>query len=462
MMRIYTLKRWFTTIALLSYLILRFYTEPTWWSELIIYNAIVVGAVFSILSSPIPENLMGKMSMSLALVFWAIGSVLSGIDSFFGIELSTIAEIPYALFYPFAIFGTISSLSKQGKSARLEVIDTLVIAFSGTTLLATFFLQSAQNEFLGTQLQIFLTIIYPIANLVLLMTVLVLVGLQRLHGRNLLFLLGISIFVMSDFYYLYLSQWGTYIYGTWSDAGWLFGFVILAHSYWFTSVEDERQRSHSPYLVTLALLLSLLVMAISALRPDYFPRFVLIPAFATIALAFIRMVVAMSDARKIGDERALARTDELTGLANRRRFMAEFTEFSQRAGSLLILDLDGFKPVNDRLGHEAGDQLLTQVAHRFQRVIPKGALLARLGGDEFGALIPGNEGFEIAVALRASLAYPFRIYGESIKLDVSIGEVFQGGGGESQTMLRLADEAMYRAKRQGVGICSSATTGRND
>ena len=105
MMRIYTLKRWFTTIALLSYLILRLYTEPTWWSELIIYNLIVVGAVFSILSSPIPENLMGKMSMSLALVFWAIGSVLSGIDSFFGIELSTIAEIPYALFYPLRSLG---------------------------------------------------------------------------------------------------------------------------------------------------------------------------------------------------------------------------------------------------------------------------------------------------------------------------------------------------------------------
>jgi diguanylate cyclase (GGDEF)-like protein len=329
-------------------------------------------------------------------------------------------------------------------------------------LLATFFLKSAQNEFLGTQLQIFLTIIYPIANLILLMTVLVLVGLQRLHKRNLLFLLGITIFVVSDFYYLYLSQWGTYIYGTWSDAGWLLGFVVIAHSYWFVSEEEERERSHSPYLVTLALLLSLLVVAISVLRPDYFPRFVLIPAFATIALAFLRMVVAMSDTRKIGDERALARTDELTGLANRRRFMAEFAEFSQRAGSLLILDLDGFKPVNDRLGHEAGDQLLTQVAHRFHRVIPKGALLARLGGDEFGALIPGNEGFEIAVALRASLAYPFRIHGESIKLDVSIGEVFQGGGGESQTMLRLADEAMYRAKREGVGICSSATTGRKD
>jgi len=304
MMRIYTFKRWFTTIALLSYLILRIYTEPTWWSEVVIYNLIVLSAIFSILSSPIPENLKGKVSMSLALGSWTIGSVLSGIDSFFGIELSNISEVPYALFYPLAIFGAISSLSKQGKSARLEVIDTLVIAFSGTTLLATFFLKSAQNEFLGTQLQIFLTIIYPIANLILLMTVLVFIGLQRLHKRNLLFLFGITIFVVSDFYYLYLSQWGTYIYGTWSDAGWLLGFVVIAHSYWFVSEEEERERSHSPYLVTLALLLSLLVVAISVLLPNYFPRFVLIPAFATIALAFLRMVVAMSDTRKIGDERA--------------------------------------------------------------------------------------------------------------------------------------------------------------
>ena len=169
----------------------------------------------------------------------------------------------------------------------------------------------------------------------------------------------------------------------------------------------------------------------------------------------------MSDARKMGDERALARTDELTGLANRRKFLAEFEVFAQGPGSLLILDLDGFKPVNDRLGHEAGDQLLAQVARRFERVIPRGALLARLGGDEFGALIPGNEGFEIAVALRASLAYPFRIFGESIKLDVSIGEVFQAGGGESRAMLRAADEAMYQAKRERMGICSGSVARAN-
>ena len=461
MMRIYTLARWFASIALISYLILRLYTEPTWWSELIIYNSIAIGAIIAIMNSEIPERSIGRVATSLALLAWSLGSISSSIDSFFGVEISALSESAYAAFYPLAIFGAIKSLSNHGKSNRLEIIDTFVIAFSGTTLISAIFLNPASGAFVGTEFEIFLTIIYPVANLILLLTVIVLVLLQEMNKRNLLFLIGIAIFTLSDFYYLWLSQTGNYVYGTWSDAGWLLGFVILAHSFWFAGEEEEKPRSYNPFVVTIALLLSLLVLAITVLRPEYFPRFVLIPAFATIGLAFARMIVAMSDARKLGDERALARTDELTGLANRRKFLAEFEVFAQGPGSLLILDLDGFKPVNDRLGHEAGDQLLAQVARRFERVIPRGALLARLGGDEFGALIPGNEGFEIAVALRASLAYPFRIFGESIKLDVSIGEVFQAGGGESRAMLRAADEAMYQAKRERLGICSGSVARAN-
>jgi len=458
MMRIYTLARWFSTVALSFYSILRLYTEPTWWSESIFYNLVGITAIFSILSSNVPENSIGKRSVSVALLAWTVGSITSSIDSFFGIELSLFSEISYAAFYPLAIFGAIRSLRNQEKSGRLEALDTLVIALSGTTLLASFFLKPASDEIAGTQFEVFMTIIYPVANLILLLTVLGTVILQRLSARNLLFLLGVITYAASDFYYLWLSQTGSYVYGTWSDAGWLLGFVIISHSYWFPFDEEEKPRSFNPAIVAVALLLSSIILAIEVLRPDYFPRFVLIPAFATIGLAFTRMAVAMSDARRIGDERKLARTDELTGLANRRRFLAEFENFTKQPGSLLILDLDGFKPVNDRLGHEAGDQLLAQVARRFERVIPSGALLARLGGDEFGVLIPGNEGVEIAVALRASIAYPFRIFGEVIKLDVSIGEVFQAGGGESQGMLRLADEAMYRAKREGLGIASAASS----
>jgi len=171
-------------------------------------------------------------------------------------------------------------------------------------------------------------------------------------------------------------------------------------------------------------------------------------------LAFLRMTVATGDAKKMSDERILARTDELTGLANRRRFITEYENFIKAPGSLLILDLDGFKPVNDRLGHEVGDQLLRQVAQRFNRVMPRNGLLARLGGDEFGALIPGDEGHEVAIALHATLSYPFQISGNEIKLSVSIGEARCEPENPQVNLLRRADEAMYLAKRSQKGIAT--------
>lgn len=451
-MRIYSSLRWLATGLLLSYFILRFFSEPTWWSELLLYNSVLIAAIIGILLTPLPDDYLGQRVMALALFAWGIGSVSSSIDSFFKTELSILSEVTYSLFYPLAIFGAIRSLRNQDKSRRLELIDTLVIALSGTTLLSTLFLNPAASEISGTQYEVFLTIVYPVGDLVLLLTVIGIVILQRLTSRNSLFLIGVTIFTVSDFYYLWLSQNDDYVFGSLSDAGWLLGFVLIAHSYWFPADEEEHPRTFNPTIVTLALVLSSVILAISVLRPEYFPRFVLIPAFATIALAFLRMAVAMADARKMSEEQILARTDELTGLANRRRFIAEFEEFQKSPGSLLILDLDGFKPVNDQLGHEVGDQLLAQVAQRLDRVMPRGALLARLGGDEFGALVPGHDGVEVAVALRATLEFPFSVAGHEIKLGVSIGEAFSASESDGQSLLRRADEAMYRAKREKIGI----------
>ena len=452
MVRIYSLSRWIATILLLSYFILRLFSEPTWWSELVLYNAVLLAAIIGILLTPLPNDSLGQKVFILALLAWGTGSVTSSIDSFFKTELSIVSEIAYSLFYPLAIFGAIRSIRNQEKSRRLEIIDSLVISLSGTTLISSLILNQARNQITGNQYEVFLIIIYPIGDLVLLLTVVGLVILQGLTPRNLLFMTGMTIFTVSDFYYLWLSQSGSYVFGSLSDAGWLLGFVLIAQSYWFASDEEEHPRTFNPTIITLALVLSSIILAISALRPDYFPRFVLIPAFSTIALAFLRMAVAMADARKMGEEQILARTDELTGLANRRRFMAEFEEFQESPGSLLILDLDGFKQVNDQLGHEVGDQLLTQVAHRLERVMPRGALLARLGGDEFGALVPGYEGIEVAVALKATMEFPFKIAGHEIKLGISIGEAFSERVGDSQDLLRRADEAMYRAKREKVGV----------
>ena len=163
------------------------------------------------------------------------------------------------------------------------------------------------------------------------------------------------------------------------------------------------------------------------------------------------MVTALRQAQTLNDERVLARTDELTGLANRRRLLAELSHFSTVEGALMILDLNGFKPVNDLHGHGVGDRILREVAKRFHRTLPPSALLARLGGDEFGVLIPGSieETLEAAYALRAALSYPFNIDGRTIEVGVSIGLVHNDGEGD---LLKRADDAMYRAKSSDTGV----------
>jgi diguanylate cyclase (GGDEF)-like protein len=150
-------------------------------------------------------------------------------------------------------------------------------------------------------------------------------------------------------------------------------------------------------------------------------------------------------------ERVLARTDELTGLSNRRNFLLHLSQL--KSGFIFLLDLDGFKKINDELGHAAGDELLRQVAMRFSRVIPNGAQLARLGGDEFGVIaqIDQEEAKELAQALGATLSYPISLPAGAAKVNVSVGFAPIDQTGESTDWLRHADLAMYSAKRNGVG-----------
>jgi diguanylate cyclase (GGDEF)-like protein len=203
--------------------------------------------------------------------------------------------------------------------------------------------------------------------------------------------------------------------------------------------------------VAISIFISPILLAISALRPNIFPIYILIPSIANLILAFIRMSTTLREARALSNERTLARTDELTGVANRRRLLAELDNFSQVEGALLLLDLDGFKPVNDQYGHEVGDLILRQVAQRFTRTVPAGSIIARLGGDEFGILLRGNyeETLEIAHALRASLSYPFTVQGQKISVGVSVGIAHNDGAGN---LLGRADSAMYRAKRSDMGV----------
>ncbi len=156
-----------------------------------------------------------------------------------------------------------------------------------------------------------------------------------------------------------------------------------------------------------------------------------------------------------------ARTDALTGLVNRRHFV-ELLEAEQgrvdadgRPAGLLFIDLDGFKQVNDGLGHAAGDALLVDVAGRLAACLAPGDTLARLGGDEFTVLSPAatTDGDLLALAgrlLRATET-PYEVEGQPVVVRPSIGATLVRAGGEADGALRAADGAMYHAKTAGGG-----------
>lgn len=162
--------------------------------------------------------------------------------------------------------------------------------------------------------------------------------------------------------------------------------------------------------------------------------------------------------------RQQATSDPLTGIANRRVLSERLElEMKNQAGdrqpALLFIDLDGFKQVNDRLGHAAGDQLLLTVASRLRHSIRSDDLVARLGGDEFTVLlssVPGPEAaLEIGNQLLGVLSEPITVGQELVDIRCSIGVVMiQPGERTASDVLSAADAAMYGAKKSGGSRCA--------
>jgi diguanylate cyclase len=261
------------------------------------------------------------------------------------------------------------------------------------------------------------------------------------------------------------------VHGTYSDGGlleltWLAGITLVALAAHLARphpapVEDARSRI-GWRLLALPLacnLASLVVLAVG--WGDRMPPLAAWLAIACVVTALARTAVTFREVRAFHEVREQARTDELTGLPNRRallasahRIVAEAT--AQRPAAFLLLDLDGFKEVNDSLGHHAGDELLRQVGPRLAPALGPGDLLARLGGDEFAVLMPDadlDRAHAGAEALRELLLQPFTVEGVRLHVGVSIGVATAPVPAVDVTeLLRCADVAMYTAKTSRAGV----------
>ncbi len=428
------------------------FAHPSPLPDLFLFNLAVFLAALSAYFSPLFNDRWAVVGISGAIGIWAIGSTISTAESFYSFHIwRGFSDSAYALFYPLALLGLVRATSAHRRLRATELLDVLIIGLGATGVLASLLLQPAMVRLDGSAGAVFLAILYPVGDIVLCVLVLIALWMQKRSLRIFLFLFGVLAFTVTDLLFIWKSATTGYDFASILDDGWVFGLALIAEGLWHPGSERDIAPKLISFATLTSLLASALLLGLAVVNPTNLPTFVLIPAFGTLALSFIRMSIALREAREIKDERALARTDELTGLPNRRRFISALNNLNGTQAVLLLLDLDGFKKVNDALGHDAGDELLRQVGGRFSRQIPRDSIIARLGGDEFGAIIYGEKshGLEVAHALRASLAYPADLGEHSVTVSVSIGAVINDGKPE---LMRRADKAMYQSKNSGAGV----------
>jgi diguanylate cyclase (GGDEF)-like protein len=182
-------------------------------------------------------------------------------------------------------------------------------------------------------------------------------------------------------------------------------------------------------------------------------------ALLTVLAGMARAGLTVTERLRESEHRAI--TDELTGLANRRHLMGRLraaiaaADADGRALALLLVDLDGFKELNDTLGHHAGDEVLRQIGPRLAHLLRADDTLARLGGDEFAVvLMPADEATAstAGLRLRAALERSFEVGDIAVHIDASVGiAMFPDHAADALGLLQRADVAMYEAKRMHTG-----------
>ncbi len=369
------------------------------------------------------------------------------------------ADAAYLLFYLLFLASLTVLVRRQLRgSTRSMVLDSVVGSLGAASLLAVLLTPAlntatANPPSLGTAV----AIAYPMLDLLLLAAI---AGIVASHGpeagrRWMLLVSGLVIFAGADVVFALAPD--LYVIGTPLDATWAIAIALI--TLWVDRSGSPRSSSNrgtgSVSAVAVPAVSILAGLGVLILASQI--------AVSGLAVVLAALTMAMATIPLVGRQRVLrvlSRTDDLTGLPNRRAFYADVpgrlgAGDGGRPSALLLLDLDRFKEVNDSLGHDVGDRLLVQVGVRLAGALRATDLLARLGGDEFGVLLV-NSGHDEAVVvagnLRAALAEPFLLEGITLHSSASMGiAVHPDQGHDVTSLMRKADMAMYKAKSTRSG-----------
>jgi diguanylate cyclase (GGDEF)-like protein len=314
---------------------------------------------------------------------------------------------------------------------------------------------------------------YPLVDLTLLIVLATVGGItrSRVEPRLALLALGLGITLLTDLAYLRLDPAGHSDHGNPVDLGRLLALVPLAAAANLggttprphrVAVEATEHAATTPPTVAALAALTVLMAGNHIALPLAASEL----AGACLLAALLRAALTLRQLRALPEARREARTDPLTDLANRRHLHERCAHLLARPEAapvtVLMIDLNGFKKVNDRHGHHIGDALLVQVAIRLAAVLRRDDLLGRLGGDEFAALLPTtttNQAHRIAQRMHAALAEPITVDAHTYSIGASIGiSSITPHGSPPTALFHNADIAMYHAKTSRTGTAIAYRT----
>jgi len=391
----------------------------------------------------------------------------------------SVADVLYLSFYPLMLAGLLSlPMARGDRSGRLRLgVDMAVVAIAGSALVVYVVLGPTLVAGSGSSLQVAFSVAYPAGDMVLLVGIssaLLRGAVPSLRSPLRLLAAGLVLFVVGDVIYGYITLHSSYHTGDLIDSTWMVALALMAVAgATQTTVTDnealEPARDRVSWLPTVAVGLGFGLLLFSDRRDPFFPGLTLDGIAILLAgLVLARQALVQRDLINAqGQLRHQAFYDALTGLPNRTLVLdrAEWMLASARRRRLrlavLFVDLDGFKDVNDSLGHAAGDKLLQAVAIRLTAVVRGTDTVGRFGGDEFVVLLDPDvqmDPQDVAERILETLREPFPLEGRSlgaIEIGASVGisevEVSEVDDATPDTLLGDADRALYAAKAAGKG-----------
>jgi diguanylate cyclase len=379
----------------------------------------------------------------------------------------SVADVFYLGAYPMLVAGLLLLLVRERSRGDLVgLVDAAVIATGVGLALWIFVLHPIAADTSASSLQRAIGVAYPVADVLLLAMLARLFTSGARTPRSRLLGAAALLLLFSDVGFSVLTLYSSYDSG-FLDAGWLLSYVLWAVAALHPSMRESAGPAPAPVrpgrgrmvLLTVSSLLAPGALFLPAGGADPVDRRAIASAAVVLfLLVLLRLAGFVKQVQRQADQlRDLAMRDDLTGLPNRRLFEKSLSA-ALAAGrpQVALLDLDGFKDVNDRLGHAVGDRLLTVLAARIRATVRADALVARMGGDEFAVLLPdaGPAEADVLVDCLAATLHDAIPAGEhELLIAASIGVADGTGTNDPGEVLRRADVAMYTAKERGDTAC---------